>query len=1044
MPHLESLSSSEEVEVKPKKKVSKTAQCVRAVGNFGVVNQHHLIDSPSFNNDLFEIEMPIGSPKLAMLVKTIARLDEQDKRNHNRLFKHMIFTDVESSRNGVKVIGSALQNAGFVHCYSPMGTGFHMKTDQELASTKNQNFAILISKSIWGRPVNPRFKKNIVAKYNERPDNVYGEKLRIILLDTGYKEGIDLFDVKYIHLFDPLVAADEKQAIGRGTRFCGQMGLTFHPVLGWPLHVYKYENNIEQMTDVYNAKTLGELWLHYLDLDIRRVQFAAELEDVIVDAAVDKELTKAVHTFSINYNQIVPVSKGGATPSTASLARTTASDTVNSRQSNIVVYKPAYESPRKMGAREMQRFVRKNYAEFAYPDAKLENLCARPKDAVPQRIMSFTPTQDFVRHYFTPESAYKGMLLYHSVGAGKTCTAIATASSSFQKQGYTILYVTRHTLKQDVWKNIIGQVCHVILKDRIDAGLKLPDKVKPNMSYAGPEWLQPMSYKQFTNLLQRQNHFYEELVSRNGAADPLKRTLVIIDEAHKLYSKMAGAERPDIGTLEKWIDNSYTMSGKDSCRLLLMTGTPYVDDGMELVKLLNLLRSPKNKFPVEFNDFMSKYLSRSTGKFTSSGREAFMDDVSGYVSYLNRSRDGRMFSHPVYHTITATVKEYVKGKPQKEKENKLKELKKQIKNTEVSLRQKLREVKRQAKGVEQQCRDEFYISAKKRYEELKQEYHDKLGKIWSDKKVDLEKCADPDPRKRTDCRAKVTLQSKEKEEQHKSTRPPLWTEYLKAVDMSSCKDKEYNKLADSVRNKHSIEEQALLNEYNELDADVGKDLKELRKVAEDARAAGVRAREIRSAHDYQKSLLQKKTKELRKKLQDDPRELRAQLQELRNDMNKKIKDMYNSYKEKKAKVNELKMRKVLLRIRLDRARIPDISPYSAIYDKCMRNHRIETKQRDSPSQETEKKTVKTTPVTATREIRDLLRRYYEPKLNGEPLTRAELLLKFHPDKLPQNLKELYRTNNGAKRLIDMVFSDIYTAKTEGRDVSYDLVAKYFD
>ena len=47
-------------------------------------------------------------------------------------------------------------------------------------------------------------------------------------------------------------------------------------------------------------------------------------------------------------------------------------------------------------------------------------------------------TQAFVKNYFTPENPIKGMLLYHSVGTGKTCSAIAAASSTFERQGYTI------------------------------------------------------------------------------------------------------------------------------------------------------------------------------------------------------------------------------------------------------------------------------------------------------------------------------------------------------------------------------------------------------------------------------------------------------------------------------------------------------------------------------------------------------------------------------------------------------------------------------
>ena len=61
--------------------------------------------------------------------------------------------------------------------------------------------------------------------------------------------------------------------------------------------------------------------------------------------------------------------------------------------------------------------------------------------------VEFNCTQNFIMDYFKPESPYKGILAWHSVGTGKTCTGIATASSSFEKEGYTILWVTRTTLK---------------------------------------------------------------------------------------------------------------------------------------------------------------------------------------------------------------------------------------------------------------------------------------------------------------------------------------------------------------------------------------------------------------------------------------------------------------------------------------------------------------------------------------------------------------------------------------------------------------------
>ena len=59
-----------------------------------------------------------------------------------------------------------------------------------------------------------------------------------IILDSGFKEGIDVFDVKYMHILEPLITKSERtQVIGRGTRYCGQVGLPFNPNEGWPLYI---------------------------------------------------------------------------------------------------------------------------------------------------------------------------------------------------------------------------------------------------------------------------------------------------------------------------------------------------------------------------------------------------------------------------------------------------------------------------------------------------------------------------------------------------------------------------------------------------------------------------------------------------------------------------------------------------------------------------------------------------------------------------------------------------------------------------------------
>lgn len=365
--------------------------------------------------------------------------------------------------------------------------------------------------------------------------------------------------------------------------------------------------------------------------------------------------------------------------------------------------------------KETRDYVVDTYASFAWPKVELENLCAPkqggnllrrlarasvmlpldpPKDKPlantatsaadellkemeaqikesdeqqlkalnngvnKSNIATFTPTQEFVRHYLTPHNPYKGLLLYHSVGVGKTCTAVATATTSFEKEGWTILWVTRTTLKDDIWKNMFDTVCSMSIKAKLEKGAKIPQNLPDKLKLLPKNWsIRPMSYKQFTNLVAGNNKSLEDLIKKNGAEDPLRKTLLIIDEAHKLYggSDLLPAERPDMRKLKAALHKSYNLSGKDSVKLLLMSATPYTNDPMELMKLMNLMREPEEQLPTEFDEFTQVFLDEKTGAFTPDGKELFLEKVNGMISFLDRGNDAREFAQPVVSLVAVPL-----------------------------------------------------------------------------------------------------------------------------------------------------------------------------------------------------------------------------------------------------------------------------------------------------------------------------------------------------------------------------------------------------
>ena len=294
----------------------------------------------------------------------------------------------------------------------------------------------------------------------------------------------------------------------------------------------------------------------------------------------------------------------------------------------------------------------------------MENLCDDSivsKKSGGANIIKYTPTQRFIKQYFTPQCPVKGMLLWHSTGTGKTCSAIAAASSTFAVQDYTILWVTRTTLKNDIWKNMFDQICNEQIRTMVADGVTLPADHNKRMRLLSKAWnIRPISYKQFSNLVSKENSYYQRLVNINGSLDPLRKTLLIIDEAHKLYGggDLSSLERPDMKALHKSLMNSYSISGRDSVRVLLMTATPITENAMEMVKLMNLCKPMDKQMPEEFSVFSEEYL-KEDGDFTKEGKNKYLDNIAGHISYLNREKDARQFAQPIVENIMTPLIENV-------------------------------------------------------------------------------------------------------------------------------------------------------------------------------------------------------------------------------------------------------------------------------------------------------------------------------------------------------------------------------------------------
>ncbi len=755
-----------------------SSKCVRERSNLSQDNPKYKFDGTSFQPKLLESDLDLVSPKARTLLNKIKELDDNDLKNENKLFKHFIFCDVKSKKFGIQFLASCFIMNGFQLGYDSKQ---QILNESKLIDKKYNNFFLLTSLDVYNKPLSVKTKKNILRIMNQRPENIHGRLSRFILMDSGFKEGIDLFDIKYIHIFEPSVNdADMKQVIGRSTRTCGQKGLHFIPGVGWPLYVYIYDILIPENVSkqFLNSETLYELYLKTLNIDVREVFFSTDLQKVSIRSSVDYVLNKDLHEFKAKQDTQMGGGSHCQKLSQSSCQNTTgcmyangknrqfcrkgtrrikkhsicskknkvsceelsdhcifvnklnycrkrrtkkikeelrkkseslkSSSRISSRkslksssrksldisslteskeksekipsdysslldsiivssltQSEIDPTKKEIPIIDKMSHDKLEKFIEKYFQKSKWSDVVIENGCGNETIKTPSTfqkgggtIIQYTPTQQFVSDYFKPSTFVKGMLLWHSVGTGKTCSAISAASANFETDDYTILWVTRTTLKEDIWKNMFEQICHKAIRNYVMEGNSIPLSKEDRMKLLSRAWkIRPLSYKQFTNLVSKKNKYYEDLVKINGRADPLRKTLLIIDEAHKLYggNDLSGIERPNMTELKEAIMKSYITSGDDSVRLLLMTATPITVNPMELIKLLNLCKLPTEQMPETFEEFSHEYLTER-GVFSETGKEKYMNEIAGLLSYLNREFDVRQFAQPIIENIVTEMK----------------------------------------------------------------------------------------------------------------------------------------------------------------------------------------------------------------------------------------------------------------------------------------------------------------------------------------------------------------------------------------------------
>jgi len=116
----------------------------------------------------------------------------------------------------------------------------------------------------------------------------------------------------------------------------------------------------------------------------------------------------------------------------------------------------------KIKDKDFYKEVSKLFKKYKIPDKKwtMKDFCYPKK-------YSLQLPQKFVSEFINPQTPYKGLLLYHQIGAGKTCAAISIAEKWKNKRN--VLIVTPASLMGNFYKELRSECTndeYLLPKDR--------------------------------------------------------------------------------------------------------------------------------------------------------------------------------------------------------------------------------------------------------------------------------------------------------------------------------------------------------------------------------------------------------------------------------------------------------------------------------------------------------------------------------------------------------------------------------------------------
>lgn len=243
--------------------------------------------------------------------------------------------------------------------------------------------------------------------------------------------------------------------------------------------------------------------------------------------------------------------------------------------------------------------------------------------------------QIFLKNYINIHTPYNGILMFHGLGSGKSCSAIGIAELYKEniKNGISnkiLVLVSGNTIEQNFRQeihNIKKGFNQCTFSEYINYKPHDKDKEKQDKVDALIDsFYEIFHYQKFTNLINKNYSNYSREEYRDWIEKTFSNRVIIVDEVHNL--KFKDNEKD---TFKRYDALREIVRLANNIKLILMSGTPMSHSPTEIIGLFNLLLLNDKYNPIDEEDYFN-----NNKKITEEGLQKLKYIARGYISYIRQ------------------------------------------------------------------------------------------------------------------------------------------------------------------------------------------------------------------------------------------------------------------------------------------------------------------------------------------------------------------------------------------------------------------------